>query len=323
MLVYVDDILITGSSPTLVQQIISNLNGHFSLKQLGELDYFLGIETKRLPDGSLLLTQTKYIRDLLAKTKMTDCKPISSPMVAELKLSKDHGTPVADSSLYRSVVGALQYLTITRPELSFAINKVCQFMSNPLDLHWTTVKHFLRYLKGTMYLGLKLNRVSQPLHLPILAYCDADWATDINDRRYTSGACVFLGSNLISWWSRKQPVISRSTTEAEYRSLAQATSEILWIQTLFTELKVATTVPTVLCDNLSTVALAHNPVLHSRTKHMELDLFFVREKVLQKQLLIQHIPATQQLADALTKPLSSSSFLDYRSKLNVCAFHPP
>jgi len=134
----------------------------------------LGIETKKLTDGSLLLTQTKYTRDLLAKTNMTDCKPISSPMVTGIKLSKDHGVLVADPSHYRSVVGALQYLTITRLELSFAVNKVCQFMSNHLDLHWTAAKWILRYLKGTMHLGLKLNRVSQLLHLPVLAYCDAD-----------------------------------------------------------------------------------------------------------------------------------------------------
>ncbi|CAJ2668996.1 unnamed protein product [Trifolium pratense] len=317
LLVYVDDIIITGSSLTLVQHLVTKLDSVFSLKQLGNLDYFLGIEVKHLTDGSLLLTQSKYIKDLLVKTNMIDSNPIATPMMSSCKLSKVGSDSVADPTLYRSVVGSLQYATITRPEISFAVNKVCQFMSAPLESHWTAVKRILRYLKGTSHIGLKLfpTNVHHPLSLK--AYCDADWASDPDDRRSTSGAAIFFGPNLVSWWSRKQQVVARSSTEAEYRSLAQATADVLWVQTLLNELTVPFTTPTIYCDNQSAVLLAHNPVLHSRTKHMEIDVFFVREKVLAKQLTVVHIPGSTQLADVLTKPVSTDKFLSMRSKLNV------
>lgn len=147
-LVYVDDIIVTGPSESLVKLFVSKLKAVFALKDLGQLDYFLGIEVKHLADHSILLSQRKYIRDLLEKTKMEDCRPISSPMVTGLRLIREGSTPFQDPTLYRSTVGALQYVTITRPELSFSVNKVCQFMAQPQESHWLAVKRILRYLKG-------------------------------------------------------------------------------------------------------------------------------------------------------------------------------
>jgi histone deacetylase 1/2 len=323
LLVYVDDIIITSNNSSLLQSLIQKLNHAFSLKHLGTLDYFLGIEVNQLPTGSLLLTQSKYIRDLLHRTNMLDSAAVSTPMQSTCKLSKDGSPALSDPYMYRSVVGALQYATLTRPEISYAVNKVCQFMSHPLEVHWVAVKRILRYLKGTLHHGLHLSPAA-PSHLPSLkAFCDADWASDPDDRRSTSGAPIYFGPNLISWWSRKQPVVARSSTEAEYRSLAHATAELLWVQTLLTELHVSFTSPVIYCDNLSAVSLAHNPVMHARTKHMEIDLFFVREKVLSKQLSVKHIPGTDQWADALTKPRSSSKFLELRPKLKVTSLKPP
>lgn len=249
-------------------------------------------------------------------------------MVSSSKLSKEGADYFEDPTLYRSVVGALQYATITRPELSFAVNKVCQFMAKPLESHWVAVKRILRYLKGTTSHGLQLFPASSPTKpLSLRAFCDADWAADPDDRCSTSGAAIFLGPNLISWWSRKQTVVARSSTVAEYRSLAQVTSELLWIQSLLCELSIPFSTPLVFCDNQSAISLAHNPVLHARTKHMTLDLFFVREKVLNKQLVVTHVPGQDQWADCLTKPLSPARFLLLRDKLHVAApffkSHPP
>lgn len=168
---------ITGSSSSLVQQLITQLHSVFSLKQLGNLDYFLGIEVCRQPNGSIILTQSKYLGDLLAKTNMTEAKAISSPMASSCKLSKSGNDMLSDPTMYRPVVGALQYTTITWPELSFSVNKVCQFMANPLETHWTAVKGILRFLKGTIHHGLLL--FPAPFYHPLYlrAFWNADWTT--------------------------------------------------------------------------------------------------------------------------------------------------
>jgi histone deacetylase 1/2 len=202
LLVYVDDIIITSNNSSLLQFLIDKLNRAFSLKHLGSLDYFLGIEVNQLPNGSLFLTQSKYIHDLLNRTNMLDSAPVSTPMQSTSKLSKTGSPTPSDPFMYRSVVGALQYATLTRPEISYSVNKVCQFMSHPLDSHWVAVKRILRYLKGTLQQGLL--SPATPTKVPSLhAFCDADWASDPDDRRSTSGAAIYFGSNLISWWSRK------------------------------------------------------------------------------------------------------------------------
>lgn len=148
---------------------------------------------------------------------MSDAKPQPTPMVAGTKLLIDGTDRFEDPHLYRSTVGALQYACITRPDLTYAVNKVSQFMAAPLDSHWQAVKRILRYLVGTKDMGLKLH---QSKFLKLSALCDADWASNPVDRRYTTGFCIYLGPNLISWISKKQPIVSRSSTEAKYRSLA-------------------------------------------------------------------------------------------------------
>ena len=188
--------------------------------------------------------------------------------------------------------------------MSYNVNNVCQFMSEPMEEHWKAVKRILRYLKGTIDYGLSLKSAPHGELYTLEAFCDADWGMDIVDRGSISRECIFFGPNFVSWWSKKQSSIARSTTEAQYRSLDVSASELLWIQSLLRELCIKITTPAVYCDNLSTVALSHNPVLHSRTKHMELDIFFVREKVLDKSLLVCLVPAYAQLADVLTKPLA-------------------
>ncbi|OIW12049.1 hypothetical protein TanjilG_24473 [Lupinus angustifolius] len=321
VLVYVDDIVITGSSIEQIRKIITQLSTTFALKQLGTLDYFLGIEVKSLSDGRLFLSQSKYVRDLLEKANMSNAKPINSPMVHTVKLTKEGSNHLENPSLYRSIVGALQYATITRPDIAYSVNKVCQFLANPLEEHWSAVKRILRYLVGTQNHGIIFQPTIPASPLPITGFCDADWASDCDDRKSTSGACIFLGNNLITWWSKKQTTISRSSTEAEYRSMALLAQELQWVQSLLLELNFSFSAPLVLCDNLSTVSLSHNPVLHQRTKHIELDLFFVRDKVQDKKLVVKHIPANLQTADILTKALSSTRFQFLKQKLRVIDVH--
>ncbi|CAA0817787.1 cysteine-rich RLK (RECEPTOR-like protein kinase) 8, partial [Striga hermonthica] len=276
VLVYVDDMVITGSNTSEITKLIDQLGKEFSLKDLGGLNYFLGIEILKTRSG-LFLNQRKYIVDLLKRTGMIDSKGLLSPMVGSPLLSKFSGQPMEDPKLFRSVVGALQYATISRPELSYSVNKVSQYMQTPMNTHWKAVKRILGYLAGTLDYGMHFYMSK---NLQITAYADADWGSDIDDRRSTSGFCIFLGPNLISWSSKKQHIVSRSSTEAEYRSLAHAACDVVWLQSLLSELKVHTPQPaTIWMDNQGAVSLAGNPVYHSRTKHFEIDLHFIREKV--------------------------------------------
>lgn len=246
---------------------------------------------------------------------MQHAKPISSPMVSSEKLSKFDGEKILDPIEYRSVVGALQYLTFTRPDISFAVNKVCQFMHSPTHSHWTAVKRILRYLKHTISYGLVFKRAST---CSLNAFCDADWAGCPDDRRSTSGYGVFLGCNLISWSSRKQVTVARSSTEAEYKALANTAAELCWIQSLLRELGIFLSSPPALwCDNIGATYLSANPIFHARTKHIEIDFHFVREKVARGDLAVKFISSKDQVADIFTKALLSGSFQILRSKLNV------
>jgi hypothetical protein len=313
MLIYVDDIIVTGSNTTLIHSLITKLQHEFPLKDLGPLHYFLGVEVSRTA-SSLHLCQAKYIHTILHRTNMLEAKPAKSPSPSGLKLSKFDGEPLSDPTAFRQLVGALQYCTLTRPDISFSVNQLCQHMHAPTSAHWSAAKRVLRYLKSSVDHGLHYTK--SPLHLT--AYCDSDWAGDPDDRRSTTGFAIFLGSNLVSWSAKKQPIVSRSSTEAEYRALALTTAEMFWLRMLLKDIHVTLlATPTIWCDNVSALALATNPVYHARTKHIEVDYHFVREKVLNQDILLKFISTDDQIADVFTKGLGSARFMYLRLKLMV------
>ena len=240
---------------------------------------------------------------------MTSAKPVPTSMLHSTKLSTHGDATFSNPSLYRSVVDGLQYATITRPGISYAVNKVSQFMHKPLDIHWKAVKRILQYLNGSLDQGL-LFHCSRELRL--FGFCDSDWGSDIADRKSTSGFCIYLRANLVSWSSKKQTIVSRSSVEAKFHSLAATIANLSWIQSLLLKLRQPCPTPlSVFCDNISIVLLAANPVLHNRTKHFELDLYFVRDKVIQKKVFVSHIPAIDQIAYILTKPISVQNILKF------------
>ncbi|XP_075521494.1 uncharacterized protein LOC142554709 [Primulina tabacum] len=272
----------TVIKPTTIRVVLNiALSYGWSIQQLDVDNAFLnGIEVSRPSSTSQFLSQSKYIHDLLKKTYMDNAKSLPTPMVSGLKLSSKDTEPFSDATLYRSTVGALQYLTITRPEIAFNVNKVCQFVQSPCLSHWKAVKRILRYLNGTSNHGLHLTAASR---LSLHGFCDADWANDPDDKRSTSGFCWFLCSSPITWSSKKQSVVSRSSTEAEYRSLANATSELLWLKSLLTELHVPSHASPILwCDNNSTISLTANvtPCLKTRPQGMPHSLIIPHKRIL-------------------------------------------
>ncbi|KAB2629407.1 hypothetical protein D8674_034202 [Pyrus ussuriensis x Pyrus communis] len=278
-LLYVDDIVLTGNASSLLQTFIAVLGKEFELKDLGRLHYFLGVE----------------------------CKPCPTPVAAKTSLSATSGSPLPDASLYRQIVGSLQYLTLTRPDISFAVQTVAQFMGRPTTDHMDAVKRILRYLKGTLGMGITFTPSAQPFQLA--AYSDADWAGCPDTRRSTTGFCVYLGNNLISWCAKKQRTVSRSSAEAEYRALAFACADTIWILSLLHELRLPVRLPVLMhCDNFSATYMAANPVFHARTKHIALDYHFVRERVASGTHRVQFLPSTLQLADVFMKGLSTARF---------------
>jgi len=316
VLIYVDDIIVASSTRDATSVLLQDLNKELALKDHGDLNYFLGIEVNKVKNG-ILLTQEKYANDVLRRVGMMSCKLVSTLLSTSEKLSANESSPLgpSDATNYRSVVGALQYLTLTRPDISYLVNKVCQYLHAPTTLHWAAVKRILRYMKHTTKLGFKICRSSSSL---ITAFSDADWAGCLDDWRSTGGFAVFLGGNLISWSARKQATVSRSSTEAEYKVVANAIAGVMWIQTLLYELGIQTPQAAKLwCDNIGAKYLSANPVFHARTKHIQVDYHFVRERVARRLLEVEYISTKDQVADGFTKALTVRQMEIFKNNLNL------
>ncbi|KAK9069506.1 hypothetical protein SSX86_011410 [Deinandra increscens subsp. villosa] len=314
LLLYVDDIILTASDSGFLKTLIATISREFKMTDLGSLHHFLGITVTRDQSG-LFLHQSQYARDILQRAAMSSCKPSTTPVDTSSKLSATDGPLLADGSLYRSLAGALQYLTFTRPDITYAVQQVCLFMHAPREPHFQFMKRILRYLQGTLDFGIRLTPSSAT---SLTAYSDADWGGCLDSRRSTSGYCVFMGNNLLSWSSKRQNTISRSSAEAEYRAIANAVAEVSWLRNLLLELHVPLRSATlVYCDNVSAVYLSGNPVQHQRTKHVEIDIHFVREKVRIGHIRVLHVPAAYQYADIFTKGLPRPLFESFRDSLSI------
>ncbi|XP_050378264.1 uncharacterized mitochondrial protein AtMg00810-like [Argentina anserina] len=304
VLVYVDDLIIIGDSDSEIQALKKSLHSTFAIKDLGRLRYFLGIEMDQTP-GQLFLNQRKYISDFLHEVGMQDTKIAHSPLPSNLNLDTESES-LPDIAHYQRLVGKLIYLTITRPDITHAVRLVSQFMHSPHSYHLQLVKRILRYLKGSMTKGIFMKKHS---HFKHEGYTDLDWAGNVLDRKFTTGFCTFVGGNLVTWKSKKQSVVARSSAEAEYRAMALAACELIWLKTLLSDLGIIVSTPIILhCDNQAAMHIAANPVFHKKTKHIEVDCHFIRNQVQSKLLSTAYIKSSEQLADVFTKILPTTQF---------------
>ena len=313
ILIYVGDILIASNDADAVNVFQQFLDSKFKVKDLGTLKYFLGLEVARTANG-ISLCQRKYTLKLLSDVGMLACKPTNIPMDQSAKFSSLVGNAVLDASLYKRLIGRLLYLTLTRPDICYSVHKLSQFMSSSSVPHLQAAYKILKYLKKTLGQGLFLSARSK---LQLKSYCDADWAAYPDTRRSITGFCVFLGDSLISWKSKKQQVVSRSSAESEYRSMATVTSEVVWLITLLKTFDLNHSQLALLyCDSKAALYIAANPVYHERTKHIEIDCHFIREKIEDGVIKTFHIPTRHQIADFFTQALGQKQFHHLLSKMN-------
>ncbi|XP_035836808.1 secreted RxLR effector protein 161-like [Helianthus annuus] len=252
---------------------------------------------------------------------MEGCRPSSFPIEQNLKLLTEDKDPKVDAGSYRRLIGRLLYLQATRPDISYSVNTLSQFVSDPRQSHMDVVMRILRYLKATPGQGILLAKEGGT---NLVAYSDSDWLGCPLSRRSRTGYLILLGGAPISWKTKKQSVVSRSSAEAEYRAMASTVSEVIWLRWLLHELNVQQTGPTTLfCDNQAARHIANNPVFHERTKHVEMDCYFVRERVESKEICTMPIDSKLQLADLLTKGLGAAQLNFLLGKLGVVNLHAP
>nr|CAD1821571.1 unnamed protein product [Ananas comosus var. bracteatus] len=284
ILVYVDDIILTGNNQKVIEDVKKWLKTMFDIKDLGELRYFLGIEVARSKKG-IFLSQRKYTLDLLKETCKLASKPLGTPVDIHPDLKK--GELIDNVGLYQRLVGRLIYLTITRPDISYAVSLVSQFMHSPQTSHMNSVNKILRYLKSDPGKGILMRKNG---NLNIVGYSDADWAGCPIDRHSITGYCTLLGDNLVTWKSKKQNVVSRSSAEVEYRAMASTACELVWLKALLKDMGFNHDGPIQMkCDNQAAIHISTNPVFHERTKHIEVDCHFVCEKVQAKVISTPYV----------------------------------
>ncbi|XP_058763806.1 uncharacterized mitochondrial protein AtMg00810-like [Vicia villosa] len=276
LLVYVDDIVLAGNSLKEIAHVKHLLDQKFRIKDLGALRFFLGFEISRY-DAGIFFNQRKYTLELLEDTSYFAAKPSHVPYDPTLKLTTTDGDLLSKPATYRRLVGRLVYLTNSRPDISYAVQNLSQYVSQPRAPHLKDANRILRYLQACPAKGILFSSSSQ---FQLYGFVDSDWARCSETRKSITSFCVMMGDSTICWKSKKQQTVSRSSTEVEYRALASLTFELQWLQYLFADLQVQFSKPaSVFYDSKSAIHLAHNPTFHERNKHIELDCHVIREKL--------------------------------------------
>jgi hypothetical protein len=301
---YVDDILLAGNDAEMIVATKEWLSSNFEMKDMGETDYILGVKIFRDRSKKILgLSQQTYIKKVLERFQMSDCKPIDTPIAKNESLSQNMCPKTQDEQEkmarvpYANAIGSLMYaMMCTRPDICYVIGLVSRFQSNPGLAHWKVVKRILRYLTGTMDYVL----CYQGLDLRLIGYSDANWGSDLDECKSTSGYTFLLNNGAITWSSKKQPYIVLSTMEVEYVACSAAVQKAVWLKRFFQHLEVVKDAsdPVIIhCDSTAALAYAKDPKYHGKTKHIDIRYHYIRDMVTHKEVVLKHISTTRMIAD--------------------------
>lgn len=305
--VYVDDLLVTGTSVSVIKEFKRQMSEKFENER--------GIEVAQGP-GYVELKQTSYAKKILEKAGMMDCNSTKFPMDPKECLTKDEGGKMVDATQFKSMIGGLRYLVHTRPDIAYSVGIVSRFMEHPAILHLNAAKRILRYVKGTLEFGLVYTKESG--NNLLTGYSDSDMGGSIEDRKSTGGMVFYLNESLITWVSQKQRCVALSTCEAEFMAATAAACQAIWLRKLLGQLTGNNVGPVVLyIDNRSAIDLAKNPVFHGRSKHIDIRYHFIRECVERGEIVIKHVVTDGQRADIMTKALNTVKFENMRKLLGV------
>ncbi|KAD3337311.1 hypothetical protein E3N88_32831 [Mikania micrantha] len=287
--IYVYDIIFGSTDESLCKEFESLMKSKFEMSSMGELTFFLGLQLKQTPTG-IFISQSKYVKDILERFKLTDCKALGTPMSKTTSLSPDLEGEDIDQHQYRAIIGSLMYLTASRPNIMFATCLCARFQANPKASHMLAVKRIFRYLKGAPDLGL----------------C----------KKSISGGCQFLGSRIVSWQCKKQSCVSTSTAEAEYIAASSCCAQVIWIQNQMKDYGVELFNTPIQIDNSSAISITNNPIKHSNTKHIDIKYHFIRDCEEKKLTHLVKVDTEHNLADLFTKSFDEGRFRCHTSEDN-------
>lgn len=313
--VYVDDLIFTGDSTHLLFDFKRSMMKECDMTDMGSMSYFLGIEVLQ-KEESIFIFRKRYALEVLKKFGRLESNIVGTPIVPGLKLDKDkHGNAV-DATFFKQLVGSLFYLTSTRPDLMFITSLLSRYMASPTELHLQAAKRALRYLKGTVDYGIFYKHAADN---KFSAFTDSDYAGDVEDSKSTSGYVFMLSLGAISWSSKKQPIVTLSTTEEEYVATASTACQAMWLKGILKQLGYEEgKCISIMCDNTSTIKLSKNPVLHGRSRHIRVRYHFLIDLNKEGTITLLHCGNTDQIANITTKPLKSDAFVKLRSMLGMC-----
>lgn len=314
---YVDDLLLACSDMERLKWLKSALHKKFDMTDCGEATVCLGLEIRRdRAKKTLHVSQSKYVLKILDRFNMLDCKPVVTPLEAQPSEEDLAGDPV-DSTLYRQVIGSAMYLSVgSRPDIAFTVSRLAQFVENPTQPLWVMAKRLLRYISGTRNIGLLYDG-----KCPVtpMGFSDSDWGGCKIERKSTSGYTFIMAGAAISWKSKKQGCVARSSSEAEYMALAAAAQEAIWLRNIFRFAQDGSTVSptTIMVDNQGAIKMARNDSSGTRTKHIDIQYHFVRDSLSKELFAIDYCPTTDMTADILTKPLARSLLERHKTRLGL------